>query len=119
MPTMNPDFGCGLDRWFLAKYTNTPIETLAELVRLADDSQLETLAELDRLANDPHCVIRSIVARNPYTLPETLARLADDVSDNVRYWVTENPNTPQYVKEYLNAVEFMRIYEDLLWILKV
>ncbi len=110
MPTMNPDFETWLDRyrWFLAKCTNTPLETLAELDRLANDSQLETPAELDRLANDPQWVLRGIVARNPNTLPETLARLADDKSESIRCWVAYNPNTPEYIKEYLKAVEFMR-----------
>jgi hypothetical protein len=33
--------------------------------------------------------------------------LAEDEDYGVRFRVAENPSTPQYVKDYLNAMEFM------------
>jgi hypothetical protein len=70
----------------------------------------ETLA---RLANDKKWRIRRHVAENPNTPSETLERLAGDLDWFVRYTVANNPNTPQYVKEYLTAVNFWkRCYES-------
>jgi hypothetical protein len=52
------------------------------------------------------------LALNPNTPPETLARLADHHTvSSIRYYVLKNPNTPKYIKEYLNAIEF---YEAVL-----
>jgi hypothetical protein len=82
------------------------------------------------MANDEDVYVRIGVANNPNTPPEVLAFLANDELWLVRYFVADNPNTPhetldrladihpctirlnsntpQYIKEYLNAVEFWR-----------
>ncbi len=73
------------DRCVIAVNKNTPPEVLA------------------RLANDVDHHVRYHVAKNPNTLPETLDRLVDEFPYNVAI----NPNTPQYLKEYLTAVMFM------------
>ncbi len=53
------------------------------------------------------------LAINPNTPPEILDRLAEDLDWFVRRYVARNPNTPEYIKDYLNAVEFMRLcYES-------
>lgn len=44
-------------------------------------------------------------SRNPKTQPEILALLANDENSEVRYWLAENPNTPQYIKTYLKLAE--------------
>jgi hypothetical protein len=62
------------------------------------------------LAEDKNYSVRHQVAQNPNTPPETLARLAEDEEWLVRVYVAINPNTPQYVKEYLNAMKFVRDY---------
>jgi len=65
-------------------------------------AQIITVPEvLARLANDDTWFVRSIVAQNPNTLPETLERLANDEDWCVRYYVAKNPNTSPEVLERL------------------
>jgi hypothetical protein len=54
---------------------------------------------------------RCVVARNLNTSPETLERLANDDYFWVRRLVVNNPNTPQYIKDYLKIKEFLNYYE--------
>jgi hypothetical protein len=42
--------------------------------------------------------------------PKALAHLANSQKWRVRGEVTNNPNTPEYVRDYLNAMEFVRSY---------
>jgi hypothetical protein len=50
------------------------------------------------------------VARDPNIHPETLALMTSDEDPEVRCYVAINPNTPQYVKDYLTARNFMENY---------
>jgi hypothetical protein len=47
------------------------------------------------------------LAINPNTQPEVLERLANDKYWHVRSGVARNPNTPQYIKDYLKIKEFL------------
>jgi hypothetical protein len=50
------------------------------------------------------------LAINLNTSSETLTILADDDTFSVLWWVKRNPNTPQYIKDYLNARFFLGNY---------
>jgi hypothetical protein len=50
-------------------------------------------------------------AINHNTLPETLARLANDKFWFVRHYVARNPSTQQYLKDYLKIREFLNPHE--------
>jgi hypothetical protein len=65
-------------------------------------AQVITVPEvLARLANDDTWFVRYCVARNPNTSPETLERLANDNDRYVRWQVAQNPNTPPKTLERL------------------
>ena len=51
------------------------------------------------------------VAFNPNTPPEALEHLANDEYSYVRWRVANNPNTPQYIKDYLKIKRILRCYE--------
>jgi hypothetical protein len=65
---------------------------------------------LAHLADDENGWVRWMVAKNPNTPPEALVRLAVDGNVTVRWFVARNPSTPEYVRDYLNAMEFVRFY---------
>ncbi len=50
------------------------------------------------------------LAKNPNTSSETLERLANDDYYGIHVAVTKNPNTPQYIKDYLKIKEFLNYY---------
>lgn len=54
---------------------------------------------------------RCNVAYNRNTPPEALDRLANDDYFWVRRFVTRNPNTPQYVKDYIKIKKFLNYYD--------
>ncbi len=49
---------------------------------------------------------RGWTATDPNTPPETLERLANDDYRSVRLYVARNPNTPQYLKDYLKFKDY-------------
>jgi HEAT repeat protein len=58
---------------------------------------------LARLADDPSAYIRKAVAINPKTPPDVLKRLASDQNSEVRLAVAENPHIPADILEMLVA----------------
>ena len=109
-----------MNKFELARSSNTPPEVLEKLANDEEDDILDGVAcnsntppEVLEMLVDEIWFVRLNVAQNPNTPPKVLEKLANDEDDDVRYYVAQNPNTQKYIKTYLKYNCYLNCYEQI------